>query len=306
MGDGVDDAPLRALVAHFERFDATRDDELLSRCDGIDAVFTNKCRFDAATFEALPTLKFIGLTATGSDNIDLDAARAHNVAVTNITAYCTQSVVQHVFATLLSLTHKLPEYGASIANADWQRHALPTMLNFPIRELSGLTFGIIGYGELGKGVANVAEAFGMRVLVASRIGAAPSDGRVSLETVLAESDVISLHCPLNEITRHLINSERLKLMKSDAILINTARGGLVDGDALARALREKQLGGAAIDVLDQEPPPEGHPLLDDDIPNLMVTPHIAWAAIEARQRAIEQTAQHFRAFLNGERSNRID
>lgn len=306
LGDGVNDQTLSNASGAYHQFATTSASELIERCAPLAAVFTNKCRFDAAAFSALPHLKYIGLTATGSDGIDLNAARSAGVAVTNITAYCTQSVVQHVFATLLSLTHKLPQYTRAVGDGDWQRHDAFCLLDFPIRELAGLKMGIVGYGELGQAVAKVAEAFGLQVLVGARPGQAPVDGRISLTELFKEADVISLHCPLNEQTQNMINAQSLALMKPTAVLINTARGGLVEADALAAALRAGQLAGAAIDVLDQEPPPAGHALLDTTIPNLIVTPHIAWAAREARQRAIDQTAENFEAFRRGEQRNRLE
>ncbi|MFK8052211.1 MAG: D-2-hydroxyacid dehydrogenase [Woeseiaceae bacterium] len=306
LGDGIDDASLRNATSAYQRFETTSAAELVARCQGLDAVFTNKCRFDAATFQALPDLKYIGLTATGSDGVDLAAAAEAGVAVCNITAYCTQSVVQHVFAVLLSLTHQLPQFSQAIADGQWQKHDAFCLLDFPIRELAGLKFGIVGYGELGQAVGRVAEALGMQLLIAARQGTEPAAGRVSLDALWRDADVISLHCPLNPATTNLVNAATLAHMKPTAILINTARGGLVDANALAAALRTGQIAGAAIDVLDKEPPDADHPLLDSSIPHLLVTPHIAWAAREARQRALDQTAEHFTAFLAGNRSNRLD
>ena len=306
LGSGIDDAALRAAAGEYQCYDMTSADELLERCQDLDAVFTNKCRFDAATLAALPKLKYVGLTATGSDGIDLAAAAEHGVAVTNITAYCTQSVAQHVFATLLSLTHQLSAYDRDVRAGAWQRQDNFCLLDHPIRELSNLILGIVGYGELGQAVARIGEVFGMQVLVAARAGQPPTDARLPLTELLAQADVVSLHCPLTPQTANMINADALAAMKPTSVLSNTARGGLVDAAALANALRSGQIGGAAIDVLDKEPPDPTNPLLANDIPNLIVTPHIAWAAVEARQRAIDQTAAHFRAFLNGERSNRLD
>jgi glycerate dehydrogenase len=179
------------------------------------------------------------------------------------------------------------------------------LLDFPVRELSGKTFGIIGYGTLGRAVADVARAFGMRVIVAERRGATARDGRLPFDTVLAEADVLSLHCPLDDATRGLIGADELARMKHDALLINTARGAIVDSAALAGALAAQQLGGAGIDVLPVEPPNADEPLIKLDLPNLVITPHIAWAALEARQRAIDEMAANIRAFRNGGTRNRV-
>lgn len=306
LGDDVSDQPLAEAVDALTVYAETAPDQVIARCREQDAVFTNKCRFDADTLRALPSLRYIGLTATGSDGIDLQAAADNGVAVSNITAYCTQSVVQHVFAVLLALTHRIGDYHNLVMSGRWQRNDTFCMLDFPIRELRGMTLGIVGYGELGRAVASVAPAFGMRVRVAEREGQPLREGRIALADLWREADVVSLHCPLSEETRHLINATTLAQMKPGAVLINTARGGLVDAVALADALRNGRLGAAAIDVLEQEPPPAGHPLIDLDIPNLLLTPHTAWAAREARQRAIEQTADNFRRFLAGERHNRVE
>lgn len=306
LGQDITAQPLQALVGTLTVHDGTPADRVIARCNDYHAVFTNKCRFDAASFEALPALRYIGLTATGADGIDLTAAHRAGVAVTNITAYCTQSVVQHVFATLLALTHRLADYQRRVAEGAWQQPGNFCLLDFPIRELSGLTLGIVGFGELGQAVAATARAFGMRLLIAQRDADDDRPGRVPLSTLLTEADVVSLHCPLTAKNRHLIDAAALARMKRDAILINTARGGLVDADALADALRDGRIGGAAIDVLEREPPVDGNALLDSTLHNLIVTPHTAWAAREARQRAIDQTADNLRDFLAGGRRNRIE
>ncbi len=306
LGGNINAERLAAQVEQLDIHDASAQHEVLEKCAGYDAVFTNKVRFDEQTMRALPQLRYIGLTATGADKIDLASAARAGIAVTNITAYCTQSVAQHVFAVLLSLTHKLDHYRRDIAAGEWQRQSNFCMLQHPIRELSGLQFGVIGFGELGKAVARLAEAYNMNVVVAKRDANDQRPGRMPLPRVLADSDVISLHCPLTPATRHLIDGRALESMKTTAILINTARGALVDSDALAVALRKGEIGGAAIDVLPQEPPVDGNPLLDRALDNLIVTPHIAWAAREARQRALDQTAENFADFLRGGKQNRLE
>jgi glycerate dehydrogenase len=237
--------------------------------------------------------------------VDLVAAAELGIAVCNLHDYCTASVVQHVFGVLLVLTHRLREYDALVRTGAWQRGGQFCLLDFPIRELAGRNLGIVGYGTLGKGVAQVARAFGMQVLIANRPGGTREAGRIDLHDLLPRVDVLSLHCPLSPATQGVIGAHELALMKHDAVLVNTARGALVDSAALADALRGGLLGGAAIDVLPQEPPVDGNPLLAGDIPNLIVTPHIAWAAREARQRCIDEMAANVRAFRSGERRNRV-
>jgi glycerate dehydrogenase len=306
MGPDLDLTELESLVDSLDVHETTQDDELSGRLAGATLAFTNKIRFTEDVLAAAPTLKYIGLTATGTDNIDLDGARAAGVVVSNIRAYCTPSVVEHTFGTLLMLTHRLGSYADFVDKGHWQEAETFSPLSWPITELAGKTIGIVGYGELGRGVARVAEAFGMRVLVADRKGqAAARDGRVPFDEVLAEADVLSLHCPLTAGTHKLIDGAALDRMKPTALLLNTARGGLVDSAALADALSTGRIGGAAIDVLPQEPPRDGDPLLDYKGDNLIVTPHIAWATREARQAAIDQLVENARAFLEGSPRNRV-
>jgi glycerate dehydrogenase len=293
---------LPGLIVHMQ----TPQADVPSRVDGFEVVLANKSRIDAATIRANPQLKLIALTATGVDNVDLDAARASGIAVCNLRDYCTGSVAQHVFALLLSLTHRIADYRALVAGGQWTGAGQFSVFPYPIRELAGRVLGIVGHGTLGKAVARIAQAFGMQVEIANRPGGAPEPGRRDLDDMLPSLDVLTLHCPLTEATRGLLDRERLARMKADAVLINTARGGLVDASALAEALKAGRLGGAGIDVLEREPPPADHPLLDASIPNLIVTPHVAWAAREARQRCLDELARNVSAFLAGERRNRVD
>jgi glycerate dehydrogenase len=304
-GGDLDPSALLAALPGLQLYDQTPAALVDERIAGAEVVLLNKVPMSRARIEANPALRLIALTATGTNNVDLDAARERGVAVCNIRDYCTASVVQHVFATLLALTHHVREYDRALKAGAWEREDQFTMLHYPVRELAGRTLGVVGYGTLGRGVARVAEAFGMKVEVANRAGAAPTAGRRTLAELLPELDVLTLHCPITPATRHLIGAEQLARMKPDAVLINTARGALVDAAALAAALRAGRLGGAAIDVLDGEPPRPGHPLLAPDLPNLIVTPHTAWAAIEARQRAIDELAANVRDFLAGGDRGRV-
>ena len=306
MGAGLDLGELESLVDDLVVYDQSPHDTVAGRIAGADIVFTNKIRLTRELLDAAPDLKFIALTATGTDNIDTACAQEHGIAVANIRHYCTQSVVEHVFGVLLALTHSLPRYRDSVRAGDWQRSADFCMLHYPVRELSAMTLGIVGYGALGQGVARIAREFGMQVLVAARPGSdAVAEGRVGFDQLLAESDVISLHCPLNDATRTLFGARQFRAMKRSAILINTARGGLVDSQALADALASGEIAAAAIDVLPVEPPVDGDPLLDYRGDNLLLTPHIAWATDEARQNAIDELAANTRAFLRGEERNRV-
>ena len=306
MGPGLSLDGLRDAVDELTVYDNTRKREVVERVGGAEIIFTNKNRLTPEILSELPNLKFVGLTATGSDNVDLETAKRYGVAVANIRDYCTESVVEHVFGVLLMLTHSLGRYASTVRAGDWQSCRDPQLLNHPVTELRGKTIGIVGYGVLGRGVARMAEAFGMQVIVSGRPGAGTvHEGRVPFDEVIASADVITLHTPLNEETRGLLGAAEFERMKRSAIVINTARGGLIDSAALATALEERRIAGAAIDVLPQEPPRDGDPLLDYEGDNLIVTPHIAWASSEARQNAIDELEANTRAFIAGEERNRI-
>lgn len=300
-------APLEAVVSTLRLHDHSQPEQVVDRIGDADIVIINKVQMTREVIAACGQLKFIGLVATGVDNVDLVAAKDHDVAVCNIRAYCTNSVVEHVFAVLLCMTHSIERYHQSVRAGAWRDAQSFCMLDFPLRELAAMTLGIVGYGELGRAVHKLADAFGMQVRIARRAGTDPveGDGRLELDELLRSCDVISLHCPLTDETRNLIDARALTLMKRDALLINTARGGLVDSKALVDALASRRIGGAAIDVLTQEPPVDGDALLDYKGSNLIMTPHIAWATVEARQNAIDEVAANVRAFLQGDDRNRI-
>jgi glycerate dehydrogenase len=306
MGPGLDLGPLRRYFPDLEVYADTSVAELAERIRDAEFVFANKIRLTDSLLCSARKLRFIGLTATGTDNVDLDSAQSHGVAVCNIRGYCTQSVVEHVFGSVLTLTHSLNRYHASVRAGEWQRASDFCVLTHPIRELSAMTLGIVGYGTLGRGVARIAEAFGMKVLVSARPDCVEVPaGRIAFDDMLRVADVISLHCPLNEQTRHLFAAEQFRRMKSTAFLVNTSRGALIDSAALAAALETGQIAGAVIDVLAKEPPVAGDPLLDYSGDNLLVTPHIAWASDAARQNAIDELAANVGAFLRGEVRNRV-
>jgi glycerate dehydrogenase len=310
--DDLDLAPLRATGIDLALHGVTAPAELPARLAAAEILITNKIRIGAAELAAAPRLKLICLSATGVNNVDLEAAGARGIGVCNVTAYCTASVVQHVYALILALTHHLSAYQRLLQAGAWKTSPQFCLLDFPIRELAGRKLGIVGFGELGRGVARAATAFGLEVLVSERPGdsagadrGAKDEPRWPFEQVLAEADILSLHCPLTDDTRGLIDAAALGRMKRDALLINTARGALVDSAALADALRAGRIGGAGIDVLPQEPPVDGDPLLDAAIPNLIITPHVAWAARESRQRAVNEIAANIRSFMAGGRRGRV-
>jgi glycerate dehydrogenase len=268
-------------------------------------VISNKVVIDRPLMAACKNLRLICVAATGTNNVDLEAAAELGIAVTNVTGYGTASVVQHVFSLILSLTTQQPKYLQAVARGDWQRATQFCLLDYPIRELAGKRLGILGYGELGRAVGRVAEAFGMKLLLAQRPGGPPQSGRLPLQELLPQVDILTLHLPLAANTRNLIGARELDLMQPHALLINTARGGIVDEAALADKLISGGLGGAGVDVLSTEPPTDDNPLLNPDIPNLILTPHIAWASREARQRLVDEVVANVRAFVAGEPRNRI-
>lgn len=281
-------------------------EELKQRADGADAVLVDALPFHHATFESLPGLQYIGLFSTGYEHIDLEAAIAHGVTVCNVPAYGTDSVAQAAMALVLSLAHRVREYDALVQRGEWVAGREQRYPAQPLMELRGKVFGAVGLGRIGRATAGLAGAFGMRVLGYNRTqrAEAAQDGieLVELEELLRRSDVVSLHTALSDETKHLIDENALSRMKPGALLINTARGGLVDDDALAAALQDGRIGGAGLDVLGPSEPPESdNPLLS--APNCIITPHIAWATPEARGRCLQGAAANLRAFQEGRAQN---
>jgi len=306
LGPGLDTSPLRDLIPDFEFFDATNEEQVAGRIGDAEFVIANKVRVHDELMEQARNLRFIGLTATGTDNIDLDSARRRGIAVSNIRGYCTRSVVEHVFGVLLMLTHNLHRYTAAVRAGAWQESRVFCLHDYPVRELSSMTIGIVGYGDLGRAVARRAHDFGMNVLISSRPGSVTvPEGRVSFDDLLEQSEVISLHCPLSSETENLFGEPEFQRMQADSILVNTARGALIDSAALVAALESGQIGAAAIDVLSNEPPVDGDPLLKYADNNLVLTPHIAWSTDRARQDAVNELAANIAAFLNNEKRNRV-
>ncbi len=309
----LDCSPLTGLLPGIRLHDDSPQMTLAGRLRDAEVVIVNKVVLDARILALAPQLKLICCAATGTDNVALDVARTRGIAVTNIRDYCAPSVTQHVFALMLALTQRLREYDRLLAGGAWAASRSFCLLDYPFHELRGRTLGVVGLGALGRSVAQVAQAFGMEVIAAQRPYAASAGGgqthgirRVAFTELLSSSHVVSLHCPLTAETRRLIDADALARMRRDALLINTARGALVDPAALLCALHDGAIAGAGIDVLEQEPPASDEALVAARLPNLIVTPHIAWAAREARERALAEIAANIEAYLSGTRRNRVD
>jgi glycerate dehydrogenase len=307
LGPNIDTRALEALC-DVRYHDCSDLFEVGPRLRDAQIAIVNKSTVGGDVIRESRRLKLIALSATGSDNVDVATARECGVAVANIRDYCSTSLAQHVFALVLGLTQQINRYDALVRRGAWQASRTFALFDYPIRELTGRTLGIVGSGALGQAVARLGQCFGMEVAISARLGTpreeVPHD-RVFFDDLLERADVLTLHCPLNATTKHMIAAPQLQRMKRDALLINTARGGLVDSEALATALRQGEIGGAGIDVLPAEPPPADQPLLAPDIPNLIVTPHVAWAAQEARQRALDQVTENIADFLRGGRLRRL-
>ena len=297
----LDLSALLALPLDWTIYSDTSTRQVSERIADAEIVLTNKAPINALSLSQATRLKMISIMATGTNAVDLPAAAKHQVAVCNAVKYGTGSVVQHVWALILALTTKLADYQRVAVDGTWQDSSLFCLLDFPVEELQGKVLGIVGAGELGRGVAKVAEAFGLEVIYAALPGRQyPDQTRVDFDEFLSRADIVSVHCPLTAETTNLIGRDELALMKSSAILINTARGGIVNEAALKQALLNGSISGAGIDVLTNEPPREGNLLLDETIPNLIVTPHCAWVARQSRQRLVDQTVENLRAFVQGE------
>jgi glycerate dehydrogenase len=288
-------------------YDRTPVDQIITRAQGFEIVLTNKTPLGRVTLQALPGLKYVGVLATGFNVVDVAAARELGIVVTNIPAYSTMSVVQLVFAHLLEICHHVGAHGEAVRQGDWSRSADFCFWNFPLMELSGKTMGIIGYGQIGRAVARIAQVFGMKVIAVSPHSKPEPESHirmVDLDALLRESDVISLHSPLNDSTKGIINRETLARMKDGVILINTSRGPLIVEEDLAEALKSGKVAAAGLDVLGAEPPDAVNPLLS--APNCVITPHIAWATLEARNRLMSLAVENIRAYLGGKPVNVVN
>ncbi|WP_226667905.1 D-2-hydroxyacid dehydrogenase [Microbulbifer aggregans] len=290
---------LEKSLEHWEFFETTAPEETARRIAEAEVVITNKVVLDRALIEGAPRLKLICVCATGTNNIDLDAAAEKNIPVRNVSGYTGSSLAQHTLALILALATRWHQYDADVKAGRWSQSDIFCRLDYPVLELAGKNLGIIGYGDLGQKVAQLGEALGMTILISDSFTGEQKPGRVPLARLLAESDVVSLHCPLTENTDKLVNEDFLAGMKNSAFLINTARGGLIDERALVDALNNGTIAGAALDVLSVEPPPANHPLLANNIPNLIITPHNAWISRESRQRLLSGVVRNIEDWKAG-------
>lgn len=296
----LDLAKFDFLFSSFKGYPATAIDEVSERIETAEVVIVNKVLLDRTALAGARKLKHICIAATGTNNVDLVAAAELGISVSNCQAYGTDSVAQHVMTLMLALHTNLIQYNTAARNGQWSKADQFCLLSYPIQELRGKTLGIVGYGNLGSGVAQLAGAFGMDVIIAQRAGGETVGGRLAMDELLPQVDVLSLHCPLTEQTRDLIDAAAIAKMKPGAFIINAARGGVVNEVDLADALRSGKLAGAATDVLTEEPPVHGNPLLADDIPNLIITPHSAWGSVQARQRIVDQIAETIEGLTKSE------
>lgn len=307
---GPDDLDLQILqqcCPSWDIHDQTSSQIVLERCQHAEFVVSNKVILNESTLSQCPQLKLVLVAATGTNNVDIEACKRLGIAVCNVPAYGPETVAQHTWALILALSTQLLNYARDSRNGQWSQSSFFCLLNHPITELSGKTLGIIGYGEIGKAVGRIAHAFGMQVNICQRSDSKQQNpNRQDFNTLLAQSDIISLHCPLTPTTQHLIDAKALSRMKPSAFLINCSRGGLVDESALFQALQGGVIAGAGLDGLSQEPPPSDHILLQADLANLIITPHSAWASQEARQRLINILADNIKQFRLGQSFNRVD
>lgn len=298
-----------AFACEWIEYPKTTAAEVVERLAGATIAISNKVPINAAALAALPNLSMIAVAATGTNQIDLEACRQRGIVVSNIRGYAEHTVPEHVFALLLALSRNLFAWRQTVQAGAWQKSAQFCLFDHPIQDLHGATLGLVGSGSLGNGVARLAEAFGMRVLRAERKGATQiRPGYTAFATVLAEADALSLHCPLTAETTGLIGAAELRAMKASAMLINTARGGLVDEPALIEALRQGWIAGAGFDVITAEPPPLGHPMLAAELlalSNFMLTPHVAWSSQPAMRALADQLLANIEAFVAGKPQNRV-
>ena len=296
----LDFSRLEATFDEWIIYPTTTEQELLSRIQDADVVISNKVELSAQTIQQCKNLKLILISATGTNNVDLVQAKAQGIVVCNCQAYGTAAVAQHTLMLMLNLATSFKQYDYAVQQGEWQKSNQFCLLNHSIIELEGKTLGIVGYGVLGKAVAKLAEAFGMKVLVGALPNRPRDNSRIPFEALLPQVDFLSLHCPLNEATRDLVAKAELASMKPSAFIINCARGGIVNETALAEALLSRTIAGAAIDVLTDEPPTQGNVLLNPEIPNLLITPHSAWGSVDARQRIVQQMVENTNAFKKGQ------
>ncbi|WP_180108795.1 MULTISPECIES: 2-hydroxyacid dehydrogenase [unclassified Acinetobacter] len=295
----LDFSGLEAQFDDLRLYPATTAAKVAQRIQGADVIISNKVHINAEHMQLNPQLKLILISATGTNNVDLVHAQQQGIVVCNCQAYGTAAVAQHTLMLMLNLATSFRQYDRAVQQGNWQKADQFCLLDFPIIELAGKTLGIVGYGELGQAVAHLAKAFGMKIMIGALPNRPMVAERVAFSEMLAQVDFLSLHCPLTDETRDLLNHESLAQMKASAFVINCARGGVVNESALAEALKSGKIAGAATDVLTVEPPKQGNVLLDPSIPNLIITPHSAWGSVDARQRIVQQLVENVEAFKAG-------
>lgn len=295
-----------AFPHQWEEYPATTGEQVLARLKDATIAITNKVHLRRETLAQLPMLKMVAVSATGTDNVDIAYCKERGIVVSNIRNYASHTVPEHVFMLVLALRRNLLAFREDVQKGEWQKAAQFCLFTHPVRDLHGSTLGIMGGGSIGKSVAQIAQAFGMQVLQSEHKGVTTvRPGYTAFDTVLRESDVITLHLPLKDNTRHMISTAEFERMRAGALLINTARGGLVDETALLQALQAGRLGGAGFDVLSKEPPTEGNPLLDINLPNFILTPHVAWSGREAMQTMADQLIDNIEAYVAGAPRNLV-
>ncbi|MDY6485971.1 2-hydroxyacid dehydrogenase [Acinetobacter faecalis] len=291
---------LENIFDEWEIYPSTSSEQLLERIQNVDVIISNKVVVNTEAIQQCPNLKLILISATGTNNIDLVQAKKQGVVVCNCQAYGTSAVAQHTLMLMLNLATSFKQYERAVQNGDWNKASQFCLLDYPIIELEGKTLGILGYGELGKAVAKLAEAFGMKILVGALPNRPVQENRIPFNELLSQVDFLTLHCPLSTDTQNLIDAKAFDAMKHSAFLINCARGGIVNEQDLADALIAGKIAGAATDVLMVEPPKDGNVLLNSEIPNLLITPHSAWGSVDARQRIVQQMVENVEAFKKGQ------
>jgi len=302
--NGDVDFSMLEAAADIDYYTRVDKDKVIETVRGYDGIIVNKTVIDKAVIDACPKLKYIGLFATGYNNIDTDYAKEKGITVCNVAGYSTNAVAQHVFSFILYISSSLGKYIDSVNSGDWKKCKSFCYYPFPITELKGKTLGILGYGSIGKRVAEIANAFGMEILVHSRRNNGCPYEFVTKEELFKRSDYLTVHCPLNADTAKIVTAETLSLMKKSAVLINTARGGVIDEEALADALKNKRIYAACVDTISVEPMQKDCALFG--IKNCFITPHVAWAAKETRQRLVNIAAENVSAFLRGKPQNKVN
>lgn len=301
LGNDIDTSPL-AMLGDYTSYDRTPNDKIIERAKDAEILLTNKCKLTKNILDQLPQLRYVGVTATGYNIVDTIAAKELGIIVTNVSDYSTNSVAQHVFAMMLEITNRTSTYATT--NSEWTNNSDFCYFNSTITELAGKTLGVIGYGNIGKKVVQLAEAFGMKCLINRRNADKKDKRNVSLQTLIKECDYISLHLPLLTNNQQFVNKSLILKMKSNAVLINTARGGLINESDLAEALNNGTIKAAALDVLTIEPPENENPLLSAK--NCLITPHIAWGSFEARKKLLEIVVDNIKAYQQGKPQNVVN